>query len=482
MDLRKGTVFLILAWAVVLVTGYGLTLVLARRLAFDSYGDYGLVMSILVWLEIVVINGLPVAVQKFTAAHPKQAYGILKSGAGIQAGAAAALYVAAYFGSPLLAGLFQDDHLTFYFRIAFLNIFLYGFLHLLASFQNGLGRFGRQAVILMVFAFGKLGCVILFLSLGHDLVWAFWGNAAGAALGIAAGAAFIRRAPKATAFETGPLVRFALPSVLYSLAVTLLLSIDLWFVNRLLGKGAGAVYVASSQIARIPYFLVFGLSATVLSAVSAAAAAGRMQKVRGTIAQAVRFLCMLAAPIAILATAYRREGMALLFPPRFAPGEAVLGILIWGMVFLAFLVVLTTAINAGGRPVVSFALTSVVVALDAALNAALVPRMGIAGGALATTAAAGAGALASGLIVRRSTGFAMGLKPLLRIALASLVPAAFGLFVPAHGPGLVVVCLLATALYGLVLMALGEIKKEELTGFFRSRPKPDGTPVESVLP
>jgi stage V sporulation protein B len=482
MDLRKGTVFLVLAWVVVLITGYGLTLVLARRLAFDLYGDYGLVMSVLVWLEIVVINGLPVAVQKFTAAHPKQAYGILKSGAGIQAGAAVALYVAAYFGSPLLAGLFQDGHLTFYFRIAFLNIFLYGFLHLLASFQNGLGRFGRQAIILTVFAFGKLGCVILFLFLGHDLVWAFWGNAAGAALGVLTGAAYIRHAPNVKPFESRPLIRFALPSVLYSLAVTLLLSIDLWFINRMLGKGAGAIYVASSQIARIPYFLVFGLSATVLSAVSAAVAAGRLHKVRDTLGQAVRFLCMLAAPIAVLAMAYRREGMALLFPPRFAPGEAVLGILIWGMVFLAFLVVLTTAINAGGRPAVSFALTLGVVALDAALNAALIPRMGLAGGALATTVAAGAGVTISGFIVRRIYGFSMSPKPLLRIALASLVPAGFGLLVPAHGLRLVVVCAAATALYGLVLMALGEVKKEELTGFFRSRSKPDGTPVESVNP
>jgi O-antigen/teichoic acid export membrane protein len=63
MDLRKGTLFLILAWAVVLVTGYGLTLVLARLLTREALGDYGLVMSVLVWLEIVVINGLPVAVQ-----------------------------------------------------------------------------------------------------------------------------------------------------------------------------------------------------------------------------------------------------------------------------------------------------------------------------------------------------------------------------------------------------------------------------------
>ncbi len=482
MDLRKGTVFLVLAWAVVLVTGYGLTLVLARILARETLGDYGLVMSVLVWLEIVVINGLPVAVQKFTAARPKQAYAILKSGAGIQAAAAAALYIAAYFFSPLLAGLFQDGHLTFYFRIAFLNIFLYGFLHLFASFQNGLGRFGRQAVILTVFAFGKLGCVILFLSLGHGLVWAFWGNAAGAAVGMLAGMFYIRSAPKIRAFDARPLIRFALPSVLYSLAVSLLLSIDLWFINRMLGRGEGAVYTVSSQIARIPYFLVFGLSATVLSAVSAASAAGRIQKVQSTIAQAMRFLCMMALPIAVLATAYRRECMALLFPPEYASGQAVLGILIWGMVFLAFLVVLTAVINAGGRPAVSFALTSGAVALDVVLNAALIPRLGIAGGALATTAAAGAGALASGLIVQKTTGFTMSLKPLSRIALASLIPLAAGLFVPARGLRLVAVCAVAAALYGLVLMALGEVKKEELTGFFRSRPKPAGAHGETVLP
>ena len=482
MSLRRGTLFLVLAWAAVLITGYALTLVLTRTLDQKTYGDYGLVMSVLLWLEIIVINGIPYAVQKFTASHREAALSIFKSGLFVQTAAAVALYGLAFALAPLLSNVFQDNKLTLYFRIAFLNVFVYGFLHLLASFQNGLGRFGRQAFLLTLFAFGKMGFVILFVALGRSLVWAFWGNAAGAMLGIAAGILWTPRPWKEPVYDPKPLIRFAAPSVLYSLAVTLILTVDLWFVNRGLGKEASAVYVASSQIARIPYFLVFGLSAAVLPTAASAIAAKNLRKVRNTIEQAFRFLLMLSLPTAILATLYRREVVSLLFPSQYAPGSDVLGILIWGMTFLALLVVMTTVINADGRPGLSFLITSAVVVLDMVLNAWLVPRFGIRGAAAATTAAVGAGAACAFLEVKRRFRFSPKWKSVLRIALAALVPAVFGLWVPATGLRLVLVAVGAAVLYGLVLAATREIRKDELMDLFRPGRNASAGPEETMVP
>ncbi len=480
MNLRRGTVFLILAWAVVLVSGYALTLFLASTLKVD-YRDYGVVMSVLLWLEIVVNSGIPYAVQKFTASHRDRAYSILRSGFAVQIVAASVLYAMAFFLSPFLAKLFRGENLTSCFRIAFVNIFLYGFFHLVASFQNGLGRFERQAFLLSIFAIARMGFMMLFVFFTRSLVWAFWGNVAGAALGFGVAYLFIRGKWKGPVDDPRALIRFAAPSVLYSLAIALLLSVDFWFVSRILSKEAGAVYMASSQIARIPYFLVFGLSSTVLPAVAAAISAKNLKKVHHTIEQAIRFLLILSVPVSILGTLYRREVMVLLFPSWFVSGAPVLGMLIWGMTFLAFYVVFTTVINAAGRPSFSFFITMVIVVLDVVLNFFLVPRMGIRGGAISTTIALGVGVCIAAVAVRKVFRFRMRPEPFFRIGLASIIPLGAGLWIPVRGLWLIPVGAAAMALYGFVLFATKEIRKEEVTAFFESKGEPSETPVESIL-
>jgi len=468
VNLRRGTLFLMTAWAVMLVTGYVLTLVLARRFPMDDYGDYGLVMSVLLWLEIVVINGLPVAVQKFTASQPDRAGAILWTALRLQAVAAAALVIAGYLAAPALAGYFRDGRLAAYFRIAFLNIVFYGFFHLMAAYQNGLGRFRRQAFLLLTLAFARMGFVVAFVLCMRSIAWALWGNIAGAVLGLIAGVVILDRGWKGGAIAAGPLLRFAAPSVLYSLGVTLLLSIDLWSVNRMLGKSAGAVYVASSMVARIPYFLVFGLSSAVLPAIASALAVHDRNKVQAVLRQAFRFLLMLTAPLAVLATVYRKDIMVLLFADRFGSGGAVLGILIWGMVMLSFYILLTTIINAEGRPAVSFFITLAVVAVDVSLIAVFVPRLGARGAALATTCSLGLGVLISAWRVRGDLDVHWSWKPFGRIALASLAAGAIALAIPVRRGWILPVGAAVLGMYALVLFAAGEISKQDVVWLLKT--------------
>jgi len=62
--------------AVFLLCGYGVHIFLARRFGPSLYGNFGVVISILVWFELAVIRGLPTAIQKFIAEDQDNVYAI----------------------------------------------------------------------------------------------------------------------------------------------------------------------------------------------------------------------------------------------------------------------------------------------------------------------------------------------------------------------------------------------------------------------
>ena len=81
---KKGTIYLILGWTTQLCAGYFLNFWLGRKLGVEGYGTYGVVMSILLWIEVGVISGLPTAIQKFVSANESRALSIMKAAVRIQ--------------------------------------------------------------------------------------------------------------------------------------------------------------------------------------------------------------------------------------------------------------------------------------------------------------------------------------------------------------------------------------------------------------
>jgi peptidoglycan biosynthesis protein MviN/MurJ (putative lipid II flippase) len=91
----------------------------------------------------------------------------------------------------------------------------------------------------------------------------------------------------------------------------------------------------------------------------------------------------------------------------------------FGMLSFAVITVLTTVISSGGRPWVSVVLVAATLAVDVALNLFLIPRLGLAGAALATTVAMTLGAAACAVWVRSRYGAVVRGLTLLRIAAAA---------------------------------------------------------------
>lgn len=435
---------------------------MARILGPERYGQFGLVFSILFWLEILIVNGMPYALQKFVASEEDRGPVILWAAFRIQIRIACGLFVISMVLSPFIARIFDDPDLADLLRFAFLDILFLGFFHLIVAYQNGLRRFSRQALLLIVWSVLRVVFMFAAVLLTRSLPVVFTANALGALSGFLFGLANIRPWKNRLSYNSRKMVQFMTSSLLYFFMLNLFFNIDLWVVRYFLGKASGGFYVAASMIAKVPYFVFMGLSATVLPMVALGLSRSDMDHVKQTIRHAVYFLTVLAIPFAVMLMVCRPGLITLIYTAAYMPAASILAVLVWGMTGLAFFALFTTILNADNKPLISFLISAAAIAADFLLCVWLVPRMGPAGGALSTTLSVWAGTLIAVILILRRFGavfrFVSGLRILLSAAAAGWICS----LLPTNGAHVLWIFPSGLFCYTAFLILTGEFKLKTL--------------------
>ncbi len=465
--LNRGTFYLSLGWSVQLIAGYLMKIWLTRELGPSEYGNYGVVMSILLWIEMGAINGLSTATQKFIADSPDNARGILWSIAKIQMIVNSILFLPCFFCASHIANLLKAPELGVLIQIAIWDIWVYSLYFMFFSLMNGLQRFDRQAGILIFYATTKVVFVVFLVRVTHSISGALIGNIIASIGGLLFGLLLSRKVLSHSDHkkqETRPLIRFALPVAINVLTMQLLFSVDLWFIMFHWGSESAGYYIAASDIARIPYYLFLALSSVVMPVLSSALTNNNKQLIKDTVRQAIWMISIIIIPIAALAFIYSKEIIILIFKYEFIDSADVLNILIWGISLFAFYYLLTTMINADNKPHFSLVMTILILFVNVILNAWLVPAMGIRGGALATSISLLVGSIGMSYIVYKRFKILMTGLSMIRILAAASVMIVIGCFLPVNGimlfpTGVVLFCIYILILVGLREITLNDILK-----------------------
>jgi len=432
---------------------------LGRELGAVEYGIYGVIMGLVVWIEVGAVSGLPTAVQRFVSAHEDMASAIVRSVAGLQLITIFVFFLPTFLLSPVIGHVFGNVRLGYYLQIAICDIWLYGFFFVTMFLQNGLHRFGRQAVLIAVYSLTRMILVMVLVSLFDSVKGAFIANIAGSGVGLALGLYFLFRSNlsgKDSAFDWRILVRFAFPVAIFSLAINLFTNIDLWMVNYFIGGAATGHYTAASTIARVPYYLFFGLSATVMPSVSQSISRHDETEASQTIRSGFRLIIMVLIPLVLFIVSKSTEVITLIYGENYTAGGRVLALLIVALSFLAVFFLLTTIINADNRPKISLMITVGGVVLDIFLNAWLTPRIGATGAALSTTFSIIVVCLVAGVVVYRRFGPLISWRSLAGMIIAAIPVLIMVLFIPTRRLGVLFLGVGAFLVYGVVLFLMGE--------------------------
>jgi O-antigen/teichoic acid export membrane protein len=461
----RGTFLLMAAQGVLMLSGYALNVFLARHFGPEQYGVYGVVMAVLVWVELFVINGVPTAMQKFLAETPARAAAWIRLGRRMQLGYALlilALFVATV---PLIGANFDDPNFKKFLWIAALDILLYGLYWFYLGVHSGLHRFESQATIIASYGLSKVTCCIGLILLGTGIDGALIGNFLGSAAGLVIGAALLQRAhlPQTNEAEHySSLIKFAVPIVLYTLSNNALLYIDLIFVKKFLPPVAAGHYTAAATIARVPYFIFLGLTATVLPALSRTLAQEDLEASRRLLRQTLRLLFGLLIPVLALVLANAAEIVELLYTAVYDHSTPILRLLILGIAMYTLLVVLSTIMSADGYANRALQINLFAAVMDILLCLLLVPKCGTQGAALATLLAATVGTFVAGILVLKRFGSILPWGSLLRAIIAGGAILGLAVWWQTAGVILLIELIVLVGLYFFVLYVLGEIKKSKL--------------------
>ena len=465
----RGTLYISAAKLWFILSGFSIHIALTRLLSEEQYGLYQVVIGIVSIVNAVVVTGTSQTVSKYISQDERRADSVKAQALLLQTAVGGTLALGFFLLAPLVAERLNDARLTNPLRLAALITLAYSFYSVYIGYFNGQKKFLTQAAIDATYSTLKLACIVLLVWAGLGVMGGVGGFALAAAMVLALSAIIAGKGKRAGDVRAKELFAFQSYLLAFTLVLNLLQKVDLILVKALSSPDAAAAsanagfYGAAINIANITYQVIISATFVIFPLVSQATFADDRELTRSYIANTVRYTLMIMAGLATLFSANAAGVLRTIYPETYQAGSGALGWVAFGMLAFGMLYVLTTIISASGRPAVSLRIGVVTLATSAALNAVLIPRMGLTGAGLATTLAMMTGAgIGVGYLFKRF-GALMPAASLARIVAASAIVYGLSLVYAPASKAMIVLKLAALGLvYVALLIASREVGRDEL--------------------
>lgn len=460
----RGTIALVSTRILYFGLGYLTVVVLARELGPVAYGVYGVIMSVLVWLEGSGRQAVPFAVAKLISETDDAPVELARSSLILNLLLHTTVFLVFWLIAPLLEIWFKIENGTYLFRLAALDLPLYGAYTALHGIYQGQRRFYRLGLSDVTYALAKLLGVLFIVLLGVSVEKALIVNI----MATVAGIAFLATRT-AFGWEAGwrahstAIFAIAAPTALYSITRLVATSLHVWLLAAMSPAGAATVgvYVAALNIARVPGFSLSTVSEVLLPSVSRATAADNYALIRHYISQALRFFLILYLPICLVLFV-RPEGlMQWIYSSRYAGGGVMLVLLTIAHGFWAVQAILGAVLVAIGRARSLGALTALTMVLHVPVLVILIHAAGALGAATAIVLVALSNVIAFATLLWREFGAILNLQTMRRIAMAATLMVTVSALISSLGGGVAAVIAAGLLAYAAALTLLAEIRLED---------------------
>jgi O-antigen/teichoic acid export membrane protein len=469
-SLARGTVLGVVAQVWQLVTAFALYRYLSVHLGLAGFGEWRVTLSVLNYVEMLVVAGLVQVAAKRLAEDPAEAARIERGAYLAQMVLAFALFFALEAAAGLIAEALREPYLETLIRIAALDIPVVAAFALAGNLHLGRQDFSRQVAGMLAYATAKFVAIFGLVWLGFSVPGALIGNAVSSIVGFAV---------LFTPWEgTGVKLREALdeargmglaavPFLTQSLVSGVSSDADLWFVQAAKGSAAAGLYGGAAALAEMTSFMFAALSRVLFPSVARAGARANHALVARYATQGVRLallVCILGVGV-IAATG----GAALVFVyarPEFAAAALPFTVLMVASTGRNVRATCSDVMMARGqrRQVLTIVISTT--AAEIVLLAYVTPAFGQVGAAIAAALAALVAGAAAGWELRQL----LGLRVIWTLLRASLAAAVVGLglwVVHPTGAWLIPAYLVAAAPYVALLLVLREFDGDDITSLRR---------------
>ncbi|MGH8058854.1 MAG: lipopolysaccharide biosynthesis protein, partial [Candidatus Entotheonellia bacterium] len=382
----QGTLQLMLGRLALFGFGYLVTIILARRLGPVEYGVYGIILSVLVWVEQIGRFGIPEATAKLAPEDEARRPSVEQTAQTLLMLVFLCLFILMWLSAPTLARLFRIPEAAPLFRLACLDIPVSGLYFTYQGILAGRRDFGAISGGLALYGLTKLIGIAVALLVGLSIFGALMVNVAGTVGALLFLSVYVSHRSMRPSFAgTRIILPLALPIGVFLLALQILLNLDLWSLKILapVGEEIIGMYVAALNIARMPALAFAVINGVVLPSLSLALARQDMPLAQRYVRGAGRFLWVTLLPSSALLALTAEDLMVLLYSSRYAPGASFLALQVFGFGLFGCAQVFSEMVVARGNPFVVAVGVLVHIPVALLLNLLLISHLGGIGAAAA---------------------------------------------------------------------------------------------------
>jgi len=457
----EGSARVFVAESLILPTGLVTAALLTRRLGPEGYGLFTLASVLIAWVELSSSSIFDRATVKFVGdARSWRDVGTAVVQLNLFTGLVATLAV--WFLAAPVAVLFEAPPLGSYLRLFALDIPLFALARAHRQILTGAGSFRERAVVSAGRWTSRMVLIVLFVELGFSIEGAIVGSIGASFVELILGRFHVRPPLfRRTSFPLRRFLGYAAPLSVFALSMRFFDRLDLLMLKLLGGSAEDAgIYGAAQNLSLVPGIFALSFSPVLLAVLSQTLRAGDEARAKALAKDAMRLVAVL-LPFAGIVAGSSQEIVELLFGSSFSRAGPVLSLLIVGGLALVMLSVATVILTAAGRPGATVAVAVAMVAVAAAGHLFAIPRWGVIGAALVTSACAVLGAAWAVLAIHRHWRVPPPAWTLLRSGLICGLAYSLAALWPA--PGLWVVFKLSILGVGavLALLLLGELDRHE---------------------
>jgi O-antigen/teichoic acid export membrane protein len=450
-----------------ILSGFAVHIGLGRYMGPKVYGIFGVILSIISVLYLILANGVRQGMTKFAADNPGDIGAIKKTGFMLQMLLALILTSGLYIFAGHFSLLLKDITLTKYIRLSALTVPFTAVYFCNVGIMNGAKDFGRTALSAMVYSISKVVFIFLLILAGLQVWGAIWGLVL-AVMSAAIVSTYLSRHYKSHEYyDPKAIFNFSIPVLFFYVAIALFMHIDILCVKSITKDYQMAGYYTSiSALSRMIYFVFQTFSILMLPFISNALKNNDMNTAKRYINQSLRYMFMLLLPIVLIIKSFSYEIIKILYTDSYLPAAPALGVLVFGLAFLSVILALSSIVQGFGKPQVPMIILLILIPVDILLNYQLIPRYCLTGAATATTITCFTGMLILGGYVIKQFGPLINVLSLLKISFAALSVYFISISYRASGVMLPVFLMSLASVYIILLFITGELNIKDL-GFVR---------------
>jgi stage V sporulation protein B len=397
----SGSFFLTLAQVAFAFSGYLVNVGLARILGPDVYGQYGVTISVLIWLEILLSFGLATVTTKMSAEFPASAKEIVKLTLKYTIFCSLILFFLTLFLAKPIAEWLSDDEICVFLRIAAIDLLFYGILKVLMAVNIGIRRYARTSLIIIVYAISKAGFILGLAVGGLGIKGALVGNFVATVFGLFIGFWFMRQleesAVKRDRFYSA--MKISLPSTIWAICIILLMSTDLWAAKAMVGGEAIGYYVAAAALAKLIYFLSTGIRMIVLPEISARIAKSGYEVAKNSMVRMTLYFLPAMLGLIFMLHFFSDQIVRIVYSKAYSPAAPILRVMLLAYFAVTFCEFFCHALTAVGKAWTAAKVFLVLSLLSVPVNIIMVKKSGIIGAVYGFGTLSGIGAVASCILL-----------------------------------------------------------------------------------